>query len=192
MKNLRKFENASDKQWRDWKWQQKESLNERRNIRDFFPNIDKESERDFIEYTKHFKVNITPYTLSLLELDKDLNPKENDPIWQQVRFFPLKLLKGDYEYDGTEKNWEIPDEMENCLLQQKYPDRAIIRLSNNCLGYCSYCYLTERTLDADLSRNMAFNETDWGKSLNFLRKNQNIRDIIISGGDPLIFPNSFI
>ena len=187
MKKLSRFTTVEESMWKDWKWQIKNRLTNSARLKDFFPEIDPESEKVFENYCKKFRLALTPYTLSLIETDARGNPRSDDPIWNQSRFLKPDEIGGDSEYDGVSRNWENPSELPTPILQHKYPDRAIVRLTNACFGHCNYCYLTARVLDKDTA---ASHEIEvWDKSLLYLRNNPQIRDVLISGGDPLVFDN---
>lgn len=192
MKKFWKFENVDDTMWQDWKWQMKNCLNNNSNLREFFPNISDYEVESFEEYKSRFNLAITPYTLSLVELDDMGNPVENDPVWNQFRYYKKNEMQGITDYDGIHENWETSDEMPTRILQHKYPDRAIIRIVNACFSHCNYCYMASRVLDMDTAKHKAGNNREWEKSLEYLKMNPQIRDVLISGGDPLILNNSSI
>lgn len=185
-----KFQSVSESKWKDWKWQLQNRLQNGSRLTDYFPNASPVEIQNFKNYAGRFTLGLTPYALSLLELDRDLNPINSDPIWRQVRYFDAEAVAGDYAYDGTSTNWELPSEFPTRILQHKYPDRAIIRIVNHCLGYCSFCYLTARILDKESKKSLAFSSESWKKTLDYLRAHEEIRDVLISGGDPLALGNS--
>lgn len=186
------FEDVPDSLWTDWKWQVKNRLHNGSDIRAYFPNLSPNDMNAFSVYAKKFHFALTPYLLSMIEVDKNKNPLKDDPIWMQVRFVPDRgtRLKGDY--DGSTRNWEKPEEMPTPILHHKYPDRAIIRVVNSCFCYCNYCYLTLRVLDFNALKNLRCDEAAWEKSLKYLRENPGINDVLLSGGDPLISGNAQI
>lgn len=184
-----KYAAIPDNKWRDWRWQLKNRLTGNSAITDYFPNISERSLKDFSSYAARFNIAITPYTLSLIGLDKKLIPLETDPVWRQFKFLSQAELRGDGAYDGVHANWELSKEMPTPILHHKYPGRALLRVVNSCHGYCSYCYLTKRTLDVSKKWRFAASPAVWEKSLRYLRANPDISDVLISGGDPLLLPN---
>ncbi|MDH4211736.1 MAG: radical SAM protein [candidate division WOR-3 bacterium] len=189
MERFWKFKDFDDSLWTNWKWQLQNRLDNASNIKDYFPNINQTDIQTFECYIKKYSFAITPYTLSLVELDEDLNPLFNDPIWNQFRFDQHDGVQGTSCYDGIHENWENPEELPTRMLHHKYPDRAILRLVDCCFGYCNYCYLTSRIMDKKKTKNVAGTKEMWKKTIQYLRNNPQIRDIIISGGDPLMFDN---
>jgi lysine 2,3-aminomutase len=189
MKRHWKYTNIHDKLWRDWHWQLANRLHSGSEITDYFPNIGRKSLADFKAYTARFNLSITPYALSLVRLDRDLNPLPGDPVWRQFRFLSPRHLAGNAGYDGVRTNWELSKEMPTPILHHKYPGRALLRVVNTCHGYCTYCYLTKRTLDSSEKWRFAPSPAVWQKSLRYLRAHPEITDVLISGGDPLLLSN---
>ncbi|KYK28800.1 MAG: radical SAM protein [Theionarchaea archaeon] len=180
----------SKSDWTNWNWQLRNRLDNRKDIRDFFPNIGDDEVALFNDYKSKFQIAITPYVLSLIELDDNRNPAKGDPIWEQFKYFDHSKDEEFCGYDQKTINWELPEEMPTRILQHKYPDRAIIRITDQCFGNCNYCYLTMRTLDVDLKGRKEVDPSIWEKTLEYIDSTPKIRDILISGGDPLLLSNS--
>ncbi len=186
------FDAVKEKDWQNWQWQMKHSLSHNDDIKKIFPNLPDREIKKFNDYVSKYKFRVTPYLLSMLELDSLGNPVTTDPIWRQFTYFdePEDIMS--YEDKGDNENWENEEEMPTRILQHKYDDRAIIRITSTCFGHCNYCYLTSRVLDHETSRLKSSSEDEWRRSLEYLRKNPQIRDVLISGGDPLILTNERI
>lgn len=192
MKRFWKHAKVSETEWSDWRWQQRNRLDSDSDLKSFFPNVTVQQQEAFHSYIRKFNLAITPYVLSLIEYDGRLNPIKSDPIWNQFRFLKDNERSGATDYDGTQENWESSEEMPTPILHHKYPDRAIFRIINTCFGHCNYCYLTSRVLDKERQKEKTGDSADWNKSIDYLRANPQIRDILISGGDPLIMENDRI
>lgn len=184
-----KFRDVPEDLWMDWKWQLKNRLSNNSDLKGIFPNISIKELNGFRDYVKKYNFAITPYTLSLVGLDEELNPKKDDPVWSQFRFYSKEETEGVSDYDGRRENWEESSEMPTRILQHKYPDRAIIRIINTCFGHCNYCYLTSRVLDKDTSKDKKGDGSEWEKTLRYLRNKPAVRDVLISGGEPLLLNN---
>ena len=192
MKRMYLFKDVPETDWIDWKWQLRHSITHHNDIREAFPNLPDHQVAEFKAYVEKYKFSLTPYLLSLIELDDNLNPKENDPIWNQFRFLKEIAEGTSYEVAETEENWENADEMPTKILHHKYPDRAIIRATQSCMAYCNYCYLTSRILDKETTDSKAGDKEEWQKSIEYLHSKDEIRDVLISGGDPLVLTNDRI
>jgi len=178
------------KKWSNWQWQEQNRLRNGSDIKSFFPRLSDNEVKTFNEYASKYKLGITPYLLSLIKLNKNGLPLTDDPVWNQFKYFSPEETSGPSDYDSRHENWEIPGEMPTPMIQHKYPGRAIIRLVNSCLGYCNYCYLTTRIIDKKYSSRKQNNGKIWSDTLSYLRKNPDITDVLISGGDPLLLSNS--
>jgi len=176
--------------WEDWKWQQKNSLRSASDVRKYFPNFPEDELAQIAEYDKSRRWGITPYTLSLMEKDELGNPNPNDPIVKQT--FPIRGFRIDYSpesYDGSENvNWELPEELPNPMIQHKYGNKAILRSPNFCLGYCGFCFEVERIEDKKSTKRTE-RKNLWEDTLQYIRDNPEIQEVIFSGGDPLLVSN---
>lgn len=183
-----KYKNTDSKEWTDWKWQMRNRLDHNSNIKDYFPNISTEEQAHFEAYIKDYHIAISPYMLSLIELDENGNPKKDDPIWNQFRY----IKQDELQLEGEElqnENWEDPSELPTRILHHKYPDKAIFRLVDHCFSYCNYCYLSQRIISKESSETTTSFSSEWEKSLAYLRENPQIHDILLSGGDPFQLSN---
>lgn len=189
MKRFWKFQGTEHSLWTDWKWQLRMRLRNAGDVNAYFPDIGKKNFTALADALRRFRFGITPYALSLVELDASGNPLHGDPIWSQLCFHDRNGTAGLSDYDGSRENWEAPEEMRNAILHHKYPDRAILRIVDACFGYCNYCYLTARIIDRAKARDGGSRQQAWDDSLAYLRENPQIRDVLISGGDPLVLTN---
>lgn len=141
------------------------------------------------------RFRITPYVLSLVGRDAKGNPREEDAVWRQV--FPYFRDSGDRgrgvkrpdEYSPSKENWEDDKEMLTPICQKKYDNRAIIYVSDACLGYCMYCF---RSLQSCAGTERHGGLSGWKKTLEVLRNRPEIEEVILSGGDPLMLGNDMI
>lgn len=185
-----RYRDVPDERWRDWRWQLRNRLDWRaRDLREWFPRLPEAAAAEFRAWAKDFKVALTPYALSLIGLDADGNPRPDDPIWSQLRPLSRDELATDGAGQDRPENWELPGELPTRILHHKYPDRAILRLVNQCFGHCNYCYLTSRVIDRQGSPARAGGAGEWRRSLDYLRAHPEIRDVLLSGGDPLLLGN---
>lgn len=192
MKRFWLYNQTSESDWTSWKWQLKNRLQNTSRISDYFPNLPGEEIASFDRYVRSYSLGLTPYILTLIELDEIGNPRPDDPVWNQFRFLAGNEMDGKNDYNGRAENWENPEELPTKILHHKYPDRAIIRVTNQCFGHCNYCYLTARILDLESSQNRKGDQRAWEESLEYLKAHSTIRDVLISGGDPLTLSNQRI
>lgn len=122
----------------------------------------------------NFPMRINPYFLNLIE-------KEDDPIWKQVVPNPLEIQdKTCIEDPLSEEDLSpVPN------LVHKYPDRVLFLVNNECAMYCRFC--TRKRL-VGTSR-MKITETTLNAGYRYLHDHPKIREVLISGGDPLLLPD---
>lgn len=98
-----------------------------------------------------------------------------DPIWQQCVPSLLELVDTDQQPDplDEERLSPVPG------LIHRYPDRAVLLVSNRCATYCRFCMRKRRV-------GCTNGETDLSAAFEYIAATPQLRDIILSGGDPLM------
>jgi lysine 2,3-aminomutase len=171
------FPNISRNEWHDWRWQL------RNRIRDvhLLSQIVRLSEKERYAMThqgRSLPVAITPYYASLLD--------ENDSL-QSIRrtVIPISdefIHKPEEAYDPLDEEENTPTEG----IVHRYPDRVLFLVTNACPTYCRYC--TRSRMVGNHSR-QCFDAVHWDKAISYIAANKNIRDVLLSGGDPLALPD---
>ena len=165
------FNDVPDEKWQDWRWQLSHRLN---SIEDFEPVLTlTESEKKALSQPGLFRVDITPYFVSLIDPD---NPQ--DPIRKQIiptadEIIPFTGEMGDSLAEDAHS--PVPG------LVHRYPDRVLMLVTNQCASYCRYC--TRSRIVGDPTQ--AFSSKDFEAQLDYLRRTPQVRDVLLSGGDPL-------
>lgn len=91
------------------------------------------------------------------------------------------------EYSKNAENWEIEDEMITPIAQHKYDNRVIIYTGDVCLGYCTYCF---RSLQSNAEEEKHGGRPHWKATMDAIREREGVEEVILSGGDPLVFDNA--
>lgn len=120
-----------------------------------------------------FPISVTPHYLSLID------PEDPDcPLRRQVipRREEDQQLRGDLRDPLGEERHEVAPE-----LIQRYPDRALLLVTDRCAVYCRFCTRSRMVGDGGGARSL----TKLAPALRYLRDHPGIRDVILSGGDPL-------
>src|SRR5215472_10216281 len=171
------WRNVPDRQWDDWRWQSQNAIRSVRQLRDLLPFSPEELEA-IGALEAHYKTAIPPYYFSLIDVD---DPE--DPIRLQSVASPLELQNpSGYELeDPLEEDQDMPVPG----LTHRYPDRALIQTTHVCTMYCRFCTRKRATMvrggwDA-VSR-------DDERMVEYVAAHPEIRDVIVSGGDPLTLP----
>ena len=139
-------------------------------------------ERALLEETVgKFPLSITPYYLSLIDVDD----YRNDPIFRQAFPSPKELIVEHYELSdplAEDKDSPCP------CITHRYPDRVLFLVSNTCAMYCRHCTRKRKVGDAD-------SIPDRGEILEaiaYIRANPQIRDVLLSGGDPFMLSDEYL
>src|SRR3989344_1693097 len=175
-------------EWQDWKWQERNAVRDIRQISRRFTKVDRTIFDNLYEKSRELKFQVTPYMLSQIPQETSLDELQKNPWFLQ--FFPLGDIyrQGPDAYNGTE-NWDMPEEFPTSNLQHKYTNRALVRF-RNCLAYCNFCFEALGTLEKDPKPEKMFRWEDWEKSLEYLANRPEIEEVVLSGGEPLLLPDS--
>ena len=163
--------------WDDWRWQSQHAIRTVRQLRQLLSFTPAElTAMEALE--AHYKLAIPPYYFSLI------NPDDSqDPIRLQAIPAPAELENpSGYELEDPleeDKDMPVPG------LTHRYPDRALLAITHVCTMYCRFCTRKRKTMVRGGWESV--NENDQ-RMIDYIRAHPEIRDIIVSGGDPLTLP----
>jgi len=122
---------------------------------------------------QQFPMRITPYYLRLIRAPFD-------PIWRQVvpDIQEIKDVAGDPDPLCEDSQSPVPN------LIHRYTDRVVFLVSGRCAVYCRFCMRKRRT-----GHSFMVNQETIGAGMAYIRDNRSIREVILSGGDPLMLDN---
>jgi lysine 2,3-aminomutase len=165
------YKDIPDNQWNDWRWQLSHRLNSAEDIGKVLQLND--SELKALNARDLFRVDITPYYISLID---PTNP--NDPIRRQVipTAGEINAFTGMMADSLAEdRHSPVPG------LVHRYPDRVLMLVTTQCASYCRYC--TRSRIVGDPAE--TFSRSEFEMQLEYLRRTPQVRDVLLSGGDPL-------
>jgi lysine 2,3-aminomutase len=166
-----KWTDVPTKDWQDWRWQLKHRLNSVDELEDLI-HLSPE-ERGGLSAPSHFRVDITPYFAQLIDAT-DLNcPIRRQVIPLERELKPMDGLMADSL--AEEDQSPVPG------LVHRYPDRVLMIVTTHCASYCRYC--TRSRIVGDFHQTPGLDNLEI--QINYLRQHPQIRDVLISGGDPL-------
>ncbi|HVP21822.1 MAG TPA: lysine 2,3-aminomutase [Anaerolineaceae bacterium] len=166
------YQDVPDEKWNDWRWQLSHRLN---SVDDFGKVLSlTESERKALATQGLFRVDITPYFVSLIDPDDP-----NDPIRKQVvpstsEIAPFTGMMEDSL--AEDRHSPVPG------LVHRYPDRVLMLVTTQCASYCRYC--TRSRIVGDPSA--TFSRSEFEAQIDYLKRTPEVRDVLLSGGDPLV------
>jgi lysine 2,3-aminomutase len=169
---FRFFGSVAEENWNDWKWQFRNRITSVEELSKFTPL----SIRDQITMklvTKKFPLSITPYYFCLINHEDPLDPirKQALPDFDEI------ALEGILSEDPLEEERDsaVPG------LVHRYPDRILMVVTDICPMFCRHC-----------TRKREWRRGRWvrppeeiTRMIDYIREHERIRDVIISGGDPL-------
>lgn len=163
---------ATAKEWNDWHWQLKNRITDFKTLRKY---IELQPEEEAVAKSKSFsfRMAITPYYLSLID---HKNP--NDPVRMQCipRIAESRKDPSDMA-DPLSEDADAPVPG----MTHRYPDRVLLLLTDQCGMYCRHC--TRRRKAGEHDAPMPRENVE--KALEYIASHKEIRDVILSGGDPL-------
>jgi lysine 2,3-aminomutase len=123
------------------------------------------------EVSERYPMRINPYYLGLIQ-------EPGDPIWRQAVPDPLELADTVCPEDPLDEEHLSPV----ANLVHKYPDRVLFLVASQCAMYCRFCTRKRKVGTA----RMAVSRESMLQAFAYLRDNPQVRDVLISGGDPLL------
>ena len=154
----------------DWKAHLRHSIRRPEEIADRF-QLDPQLTRRIDE---QFKVQVTPYYCNLIK-------QNDDALYKQVVPHPDELREDSGVLDPLNEEEDSPVSS----IVHRYPDRLLFLVSNVCAAYCRFCTRKRRVGDSNVIHPQAIEN-----GLQYIRFRKRIRDVIVSGGDPLMLSDS--
>lgn len=167
-------ERRQNPQWKNWKWQMQHRIHTPEALQDYIqPTPD---ELEAIRGTDGiFRWNITPYYASLMDPE--------DPNC------PIRLQMVPRTSEVAPDIIGVVDPLEEVAhspvknLVHNYRDRVAFLVAAECAIYCRYCLRKRMVGDADF----AMNKAELQEAIDYLAEHPEIRDVLLTGGDPLVF-----
>lgn len=167
-----KDENPAD--WDSHTWQLRNRINGLAEIEKRITLSEKERSGIILSGTK-LAMSITPHFFNLIDAEDS-----NCPIRRQI-------------IPSIEESWDDPVELSDPCgedshmpvpgLVHRYPDRVLFLVTDRCASYCRYC--TRSRVVSGVGEQQL--ETQWEKAFEYLENTPQVRDVLLSGGDPLLF-----
>ncbi len=162
--------------WNSWKWQLKKRLTKLEDL-EAHMELTREEREGCLFAKRKMALAITPYFFNLIDRDDP-----NCPIRRQViprsgekQTAPEELLDPVGEEDTKPVEGIV----------HRYPDRVLFLVTDRCAAYCRYC-----TRSRLVSNAQDYNfHPEFERGLDYIRNTPEIRDVLLSGGDPLLLSN---
>jgi lysine 2,3-aminomutase len=171
------FPAATAEQWNDWRWQLRHAVRSVAELERHLTLTDAERAgcRDTASI---FRLGISPYYLSLIDRDHPFCPvrMQSIPLEAEARVRPGELE----DPLGEDRTRPVP------AIVHRYPDRVLLLALDSCSTYCRHC--TRRRITKGGEAELSWAELE--KGIQYVREHPEVRDVLISGGDPFLFSES--
>lgn len=169
---------AATPQWKDWLWQMRNRIRSVEKLREYFPSLEVDS--GLASASEKFPLAITPYYASLIRKTDDTDPIFRMAMPQDREMWNPPFLRD----DPLEEEHDMPVPG----LVHRYPDRVLLIATSACAMYCRYC--TRKRVTG--MRESCISESRISKAVDYLNAHPEVKDVVISGGDPLTMPTAAI
>ena len=173
------FKKVSREEWNDWKWQFRNVIRDIPTLKKVI-HLGKKEEEDLVTCLKKFKMAITPYYASLM-----------DKKYKRC-VIRLQAVPRVQETEDTIEDVDDPldEDVDSPVpgLTHRYPDRVLFLITHICSMYCRH-YTRRRVVGVE-DANFTKKTVDLG--LDYIRATPSIKDVLLSGGDPLVLADDRI
>ncbi len=173
------YKTVSKKDWHDWHWHIRNVIRDIPSLKKVVP-IDKAEENRLEKCLCKLRMGITPYYASLI-----------DPQYKRC-VIRMQAIPSINELYNAPDDYEDPlqEDVDSPVpgLTHRYPDRVLLLASHICSMYCRHC--TRRRLVGDRDKHLP--EKQINTCINYIRQHKEVRDVLISGGDPLTLEDNYL
>lgn len=176
----RNFPSATITDWNDWHWQMRNSITSLESLARILGLSEDEYDALYSQNGK-LPLRITPYYASLID---PANPDQ--PIRRSVVPVSAEYLQSPGEAAdplGEDHDSPVPG------LVHRYPDRVLFLTTGVCSTYCRYCTRSRMVGDHEKSH---ITIEQWDRALDYIARTPTVRDVLLSGGDPLTFADDVL
>ncbi|MEY2407908.1 MAG: lysine 2,3-aminomutase [Verrucomicrobiota bacterium] len=169
------WSDVSETDWNDWHWQLKHRITTLAQLERLMPTLSPEERAGTALANSKLALGITPYFFNLIDPADELCP-----IRRQVVPRIEETATAAWEMSdpcGEDSHSPVPG------LVHRYPDRVLFLVTDRCASYCRYC--TRSRLVSNAS-GYDFH-ADFDRQIEYIERTTSIRDVLLSGGDPLLF-----
>jgi lysine 2,3-aminomutase len=167
------FPGVSPDDWNDWHWQLRNRIRDLRTL-ERIVGLTPDEHEAVRRLGGHLPVGITPYYAALMDLEDPRDPTR------------LQMIPVTQEFVHTRGEADDPLAEDSFMpvpgLVHRYPDRVLFLVTNFCATYCRYC---TRARMVGQTGEYHFNTAQYQQALDYIAAHPEIRDVLLSGGDPL-------
>jgi lysine 2,3-aminomutase len=168
--------------WKDWRWQLKHAIRSIDTAEKLLGiRFTGEEKHDLEKTLERFPLSVTPYYLSLIAA----HDYHNDPVFMQA--FPSAR---ELDIERCDMADPLAEDQDSPVpgITHRYPDRVLLHISNICAMYCRHCTRKRKVGDIDSIPD----RSEVRQGLEYIRRTPEIRDVLLSGGDPLMLSDDYL
>ena len=169
------YKDVNPLDWEDWHWQLKHRICTKEELAQII-KLTPQEEKGIDKARGRLAMAITPYWASLIDVEDPDCPirRQSVPVSDEFAVSPHEMA----DPCAEDRDSPVPH------LVHRYPDRVLLLATDHCAMYCRHC--TRRRLVGDHEAKDVNPETKFDAAIEYIKANRKIRDVLISGGDPLI------
>ena len=175
---LKNYPNSKLTDWGDWHWQIKNSITTVGELRKLIKlNNDEEYSTTGNRTADSMPLRITPYYATLITGDI-----KSEEVRRTIvpTFNEMTVSEGESNDPlGEESHSPVPN------IVHRYPDRVLFLVTGFCSTYCRYCTRTYMVAEKKGHESKKV----WDQGIEYIRNHPEIRDVLLSGGDPISMPD---
>jgi lysine 2,3-aminomutase len=169
------FPDASDHDWNDWRWQLRHGVRGLEALERVLVLSD--DERGALQRNRNSLPNsITPYYISLLDRVDAAQPLRRTMVMVNHEF--VRTPEESVDPLAEDADSPVPG------LVHRYPDRVLFLVTGTCPVYSRYC--TRSRMVGSQDGDYEFSTAQWERAIDYIARTPVIRDVLLSGGDPLV------
>ncbi len=168
------FPDATTTEWNDWRWQLRRRIKNLADLERIYA-LSTDERTAVAAHRGSLPVGITPYYAALMSLDDagEALRRTHIPTGDEYLTTPGEAR----DPLGEDHHTAVPG------LVHRYPDRVLFLATGFCSTYCRYC--TRSRMVGDPGGEYSFDKSQWERAIAYIEAHPQIRDVLISGGDPL-------
>ena len=168
------YKDVNPLDWEDWHWQLKHRICTKEELAQII-KLTPEEEKGIDKAKGRLAMAITPYWASQIDAEDQNCPirRQSVPVNDEFSISPHEMA----DPCAEDRDSPVPH------LVHRYPDRVLLLSTDHCAMYCRHC--TRRRLVGEHEEKDLNSETKFDAAIEYIKANRKIRDVLISGGDPL-------
>ncbi|MGE5197412.1 MAG: KamA family radical SAM protein [Deltaproteobacteria bacterium] len=175
------YKDVNPLDWEDWHWQIKHRIRTKEELAQVI-KFSAEEETGIKNATGRLSLAITPYWATLMDSEDPNCPirRQAVPVAAESSVSPHEMV----DPCAEDRDSPVPH------LVHRYPDRVLLLATEHCAMYCRHC--TRRRLVGEHVREEVNSTSRFDAAIEYLKSNKKIRDVLISGGDPLTLEDDIL